>query len=100
MFSHQHRVQKSKRTSHRAQTYASSLVKAVGGSPTTVLVQGSRSAVGDPFEMLFTALLGDPSHRKTTVIPRAGTGCVITVYTAPFNYRSVNLLNSQGNLEG
>ena len=65
-----------------------------------MLLQGSSSAVGDPFEMLFTALLGDPSRRKTTVILRADTGCVITVYTAPCNYRSVNLLNSQGNLKG
>ena len=27
-----------------------------------MLSQGSKSAVGDPFEILFTALLGDPSH--------------------------------------
>ena len=54
-----------------------------------MLFQGSRSAVGDPFEILFTALLGDPSHYKKIVILRADADCVIIVYTALCSYKSV-----------
>ena len=57
-----------------------------------MLFQGSRSAVGDPFEILFTALLGDPSHYKKIVILRADTDCVIIVYTALCSYKSKSML--------